>query len=127
MCGLVHFRHSFDHVGSPSPTTSSPPPMAQIEFSNLPPSHSTHLIKPQAEKLRRISTGSMDIEVTSEKQTHLHSTGSGFIKCTYHVTTLCHCHQFTRPCHIGLSQLQLRMCHLSSFSFDSNDDIGCTR
>lgn len=79
---LLHFRHSFDHVGSPSPTASSPTLMSQIEFSNLPPTDSTHLIKPQAEKLRRISTGSMDIAVVSETQP-LHSSGSGFIKCMY--------------------------------------------
>jgi hypothetical protein len=52
-----------------------------VEFSNLPPQHAKHLIKPQAEKLRRISTGCMKIEVTGEKTQIDGGSHGGFHKC----------------------------------------------
>ena len=68
-------RHSFDTEAEPA----SPPPH-QVEFRASLPTTNKHLIKPQVEKLRRISTGSMKIEVTGEK-TSLDSHVTSFKKC----------------------------------------------
>ena len=68
-------RHSFDTEAEPA----SPPPH-QVEFRASLPTTNKHLVKPQVEKLRRISTGSMKIEVTGEK-TSLDSHVTSFKKC----------------------------------------------
>ena len=70
-------RHSLDADDSPVTAAAvavmscSPPPVPpatpdiihEVEFSSEPSSDSKHLMKPLAERLRRLSTGSMHIEV----------------------------------------------------------------
>jgi len=99
-------RQSFDaDVDSPITVSNammlqrSPPPvppvtpsiMHELEFSGeLPSSDSKHLMKPLAERLRRLSTGSMNVEVHSRPvptpdTRHViassSTTGAGFRKC----------------------------------------------
>ena len=71
-------RHSFDTSVLSSATGS--PPRQMTEFSNTPPSDGKFLVKPQAEKMRRISTGCMKIEVGGEKN-KLDTAHSSFSKC----------------------------------------------
>ena len=58
-------RHSFDNVED---LGSASPPPASVTFTGLPPQDTHLLIRPQAERLRRISTGSMRIEVGGDNQ-----------------------------------------------------------
>jgi len=97
---VLSCRQSFDTEELNLSSSSSPPlpliplsaPVAifgQVEFSRQPPgADSRHLMKPLAEKLRRVSTGSMRIEVSGEKSplsARLSDTSgampSGFRKC----------------------------------------------
>ena len=81
----LHFRHSFDTSAMMSSLSEqneqSGSRTGHVEFSNTPPQHAKHLIKPQAEKPRRISTGCMKIEVTGEKTQIDGKTHSSFQKC----------------------------------------------
>lgn len=83
-------RHSFDHellVSSRSPPEATPHP----DFTSSLPSDARSLVKPQAEKLRRISTGCMRGDVIAPGDaSHQLSTslgsgscGAGFSKCMY--------------------------------------------
>ena len=90
-------RHSFD---TEVLTRSHSPPQ------NFTSKNSKLLIKPQVDKLRRISTGSMKIEVTGEKtptnqsqsqsqgqgQSHWESNYSNFKKCELTVLEICKCY-----------------------------------
>lgn len=76
-------------IPTPIPLSAPVPGFSQVDFSRQPPGpDSRHLMKPLAEKLRRVSTGSMRIEVTGEKSplgARLSDTSgampSGFRKC----------------------------------------------
>ena len=70
------FRHSFDHQvlrGNRGGTAS-----------NTPPCNSKFLSKPQVDRLRRTSTGSMKTEVTDEKSPiNEKPLQQAFMKCKY--------------------------------------------
>ena len=106
---IIACRHSLDADDSVADaavavTSCSPPPVPpatpdiidEVEFGSELASDSKHLMKPLAERLRRLSTGSMHIEVgsgtiqvtrpTQNKATDSHNTStsavtSGFRKC----------------------------------------------
>ena len=73
----LYYRHSFDHQvlrGN-----------AAGQSANTPPCNSKYLNKPQLDRLRRTSTGSMKTEVTDEKSPiNEKPLQQAFMKCEFH-------------------------------------------